>query len=80
VLEAVDGLTVWVVNPQTIRGMPGRKSDVHPDLPRMSLITLASLTFAPFQDLLDPVGFGGPFPDEALAIAHQLPQLSLRNG
>jgi transposase len=43
VLEAVDGLTVWVVNPQTIRGMPGRKSDVQDSQWIASLLRIGAL-------------------------------------
>ena len=43
VLEAVDGLTVWVVNPQTIRGMPGRKSDVQDSQWSASLLRIGAL-------------------------------------
>jgi len=80
VLEAVEGLTVWVVNPQTIKGMPGRKSDVQDSQWIASLLRIGALKASvipprPQRELREIVRYRQSLVQERVAEANRIQKI-----
>jgi transposase len=80
VLEAVEGLTVWVVNPQTIKGMPGRKSDVRDSQWIASLLRIDALQTSvmpprPQRELRELVRYRQSLGQERVADANRIQKI-----